>query len=225
MVDGSTVLIGAAELLPALTTRLGSAGALRTFTDLQTLDAFNVIMQQRPRTVALDRVFAATSRGLALINRIKADPALGSVEVRIIAHDSDYTRRVAGPADAGGPTATAVAAVPAPPLDYRGTRRAPRMRMTAGLDVLVDGNPVALVDLSTIGAQVVSPIVLRPNQRVRVVLPEPKAGLRLVATVAWALFEIPTPSTARYRAGLQFEASDPAAPARIEAFCAQHAQP
>ncbi|MDE3153893.1 MAG: PilZ domain-containing protein [Acidobacteriota bacterium] len=229
MADAPTVLIGAAELLPALTTRLAGADGLRAFTDVQTLDALNVIVRERPRTVALDRVFAATSRGLALINRIKADPALGGIEVRIIAHDSDYSRRVAGPPEGGGTAPMAVAAATparsAPALDYRGTRRAPRVRMTPGLDVLVDGNPVALVDLSTFGAQVVSPIVLRPNQRVRVVLPEPKGGLRLGATVAWASFEIPTPATPRYRAGLQFEGPDAAAAPLIDAFCAKHAQP
>ena len=43
--------------------------------------------------VALERLFAATPRGAALINRIKADPALGDTEIRVIAHDSDYSRR------------------------------------------------------------------------------------------------------------------------------------
>ena len=42
----------------------------------------------------------------------------------------------------------------------------------------VDGNPAALVDLSTVGAQVVSPTVLKPNQRVRVVLGEGKAAVK-----------------------------------------------
>lgn len=228
MSDASTVLIGAAELLPALAQRLGDAAGLRTFTDVQTLDAFNVIVEQHPGTVALDRVFATTSRGMALVDRIKADPALDGIEIRIIAHDSGYTRQVAGPTRRAG-AATAVApAAPAPPpptLDYRGTRRAPRVRIRPGLDVLVDGNPVALVDLSTIGAQVVSPIVLRPNQRVRVVLPDPKAGLRLGAVIAWASFEIPTPSTPRYRAGLQFDMASPEGMTFVEAFCATHGQP
>ena len=39
----------------------------------------------------------------------------------------------------------------------------------------VDGNPAALVDLSTVGAQVVSPTVLKPNQRVRVSFGDGKA--------------------------------------------------
>ena len=55
-------------------------------------------------------------------------------------------------------------------LDQRGTRRAPRVRMREGIEVLVDGNTASLVDLSTVGAQVVCTSVLKPNQRVRVTL-------------------------------------------------------
>ena len=33
--------------------------------------------------------------------------------------------------------------------------------------MLIDGNPAMLVDLSTVGAQVVSATLLKPNQRVR----------------------------------------------------------
>ena len=65
---------------------------------------------------------------------------------------------------------------PKPALDVRGTRRAPRIRIKDGVEVAVDGNPAALVDLSTVGAQVVSPTVLKPNQRVRVTIGEGKAA-------------------------------------------------
>jgi hypothetical protein len=44
--------------------------------------------------MALERLFAMTARGAALINRVKADPSLQDVEIRVLAHDSDYTRVV-----------------------------------------------------------------------------------------------------------------------------------
>lgn len=82
--------------------------------------------------------------------------------------------------------------------------------MKDNLTLQIDGKEAALVDLSEGGAQVLSPQVLRPNQKLRVSLPlEPDGRLR--ATVAWAFFELPKgPAPApRYRAGLEFNDTDP----------------
>ena len=99
-----TVLIAAPDLLPALTERIGAVDAeVVTFTDADALRALQTIVSRRPTTIALERQFAATPRGAALINRIKADPALHGSELRIVSHDSDYTRvlpRPAAPAQA-----------------------------------------------------------------------------------------------------------------------------
>ena len=46
--------------------------------------------------------------------------------------------------------------MPAPPLDKRGTRRSPRYAIAGAVEVIVDGNRATLVDLSTIGAHVLS---------------------------------------------------------------------
>jgi hypothetical protein len=72
--------------------------------------------------------------------------------------------------------------------------------MADGLEVLIDGTPAALVDLSPLGAQVVSSTVLKPNQRLRVTLP---GSVRVHGAVAWAAFEIPKAGP-RYRAGIEF---------------------
>jgi hypothetical protein len=103
----------------------------------------------------------------------------------------------------------AVAAQPAAPLDQRGTRRAPRFKMSGTVEVQIDGNPATLVDLSLVGAQVVSPTILRPNQRIRVTLPNGHKPLRMSGAVAWASFEIPK-SGVRYRAGIEFLDADAA---------------
>jgi hypothetical protein len=224
-----SVLIGAADLLPKLQERVNDGQTeLLSFTDADALRALDAITKRRPRLIALERQFAATPRGAALINRIKADPALAQSEVRIVAHDSDVARvsprrqpETQDPAGAAS-AATAVAA-PAPiatqPLDQRGTRRAPRFRMAPELEVLVDGHQAVLVDLSTIGAQVVSPNVLKPNQRIRMSLLDPDGAIRFNATVAWASFEIPPKSGPRYRAGIEFiDASGDA----VESYCSRN---
>jgi hypothetical protein len=230
--DPCAVLIGGAEVLPALKERAADLdGELLAFTDADALIALEVITKRRPGVVALERVFASTPRGMALINRIKADPTLDHAEIRVIAHDSDYSRSLprtsAGPgsssSSSGGGTATAAPVAPAqtPPLDQRGTRRAPRFRIKGKVEILVDGNVATLIDLSIIGAQVVSPTILKPNQRVRMALNDDLGNVRFNAAVAWASFEIPPNSGPRYRAGLAFVDAD--APA-VDAFCIRHRQ-
>jgi len=246
-----TVIIGSSALLAALEKRVSSAaGEVLTFSDAEVLRALEAILARRPSVVALERLFATTPRGAALIKRIKADPQLERCEIRVISHDSSYSR--VSPRNEPAPATTAVAAVvaepevsapesvalepsstpsvapaavtvapsimPAPPLDYRGTRRAPRHRI-AGTDVMVDGKQAALIDLATLGAQVVSASALKPKQRVRVVLADDDAVVRVNALVAWAAFEIPSGSAPRYRAGLEFIDADPAA---VEAFSVRH---
>ena len=90
--------------------------------------------------------------------------------------------------------------------------------MIAGTEVQVDGASSEVIDLSVIGAQIVSTSALRPQQRVRITLADDGGVVRVNAAVAWASFEIPK-STPRYRAGIEF--TDAQADA-IEAFCKRH---
>jgi hypothetical protein len=215
----SIVLIAEPEQLDVLRQRPDFSGAL-AFTDSETPTALEAILIHRPPVVAIERVFAAKSRGAALINRIKADPTLEACEIRIVAHDSSFSRVATRPGAAPGGGAgggTAAAAVAAPPvaLDQKGTRRAQRYRIIAGIEVLIDGNPALLVDLSVVGAQVVSATLLKPNQRVRLSFIESARPVRFSAGVAWSAFELPK-GEPRYRAGIEFFDADPDAVTR---FC------
>lgn len=214
----ATILIAAAEHLATLKEREELVDAI-TFSDAEALRALDMITRQRPDVVLLHRLFAETSRGSALINRIKADPSLGGCEIRIVEETRDYTE-VPG-ARAGEPAAQSPAGDPGadivvveqmphlPALDQSGTRAAPRFKMVEGIKTEIDGNPATLVDLSVCGAQVVSRTILKPNQRIRLILPTVKPHIRLKAGVAWASFEIPK-GESRYRAGIQFFGADPA---------------
>jgi pyruvate/2-oxoglutarate dehydrogenase complex dihydrolipoamide acyltransferase (E2) component len=215
-----TVLIAAPEHLTALKNHSSFAGA-QVFPDADALKALEAITRDKPKLIVLERTFAATSRGAALIKRIKADPALVGCEIKIVAHDGTpatgkkkKSDGAAAAAPAGAATeaaateaaVTAAAAPPVPtkaPLDQRGTRRAPRFNVVGGIEVLIDGKPATLINLSTAGAQVVSPTILRPNQRVRMVLPDAERQLRFAAGIAWAAFEMPKAGP-HYRAGIEF---------------------
>ena len=240
--SAAALVIAATNLMPALRERVNVDGNVVTFADTEPIQALQAIMEQRPGLVVLERLFAATPRGAALINRIKSDPSLPHVEVRVMSHTGDYTRQVvkpsvaatpasgppagsAAPPSASGPAPAATAAAPAAgtspaatqetpkAIDWHGTRRAPRFRVKDGVELQLDGNPAAIVDLSTVGAQVVSPTVLRPNQKVRITVPLDDLMMRFRGAIAWAKFELPkSPAKApQYRAGVEFTDADAAA--------------
>jgi hypothetical protein len=204
-----TVVIATADLLPALRERVASfPGEILVFDETQALQALETVSKRKPAVVALERRFATTPRGAALINRIKADPKLIKTEVRVIAHDSDYSR-----VSPRRKTAAEIA------LDQRGTRRAPRFKMAEKTGIAIDANTGSIIDLSSIGAQVVSPAALKPKQDVRLTLTDGAGNVKFGGKVAWASFEIPPNSGPRYRAGIEFVDADAAA---VDAFVQRH---
>jgi hypothetical protein len=223
----SIVLIAEPDQLGTLQTRPEYSDA-KAFTDAETPAALEAIISGRPDIVAIERIFAKKSRGAALINRIKADTSLETVEIRIVSADSGASKSsgrggssaappapVAGAAGAAAVAAAAAVATPPAALDQKGTRRAQRFKIIEGIEVLIDGNPAMLVDLSTVGAQVVSGTLLKPNQRVRLSFTEGAKPVRFSAGVAWSAFELPKAGP-RYRAGIEFFDADPDAVGR---FC------
>jgi hypothetical protein len=199
MADDVTLLIGSKSLAASLARHPDTQGSeLIVFEEEQVCQAVEHMVRQRPRVVALPEKFALSPRGTALTHRIAVDAQFAGTQVLVI--------------DTQG------SAVPVPtdarpawlPLDAAGTRRVPRIRMRRGIDIQVDGATASLIDLSTMGAQVVSTTVLKPRQRVRVVLAVDPYLIRAAGTVAWALFEIPKGGMPpQYRAGLEFSSADP----------------
>jgi hypothetical protein len=216
-VSSRIVLIGPEDALPSLQERLDPTAEVQSFNESEALEALDHIIRTKPALVAMQDEFADSSRGQALINRIKDDASLSDVEVRVMALNAANNRvAVKRGSHGGGGGAVAVADQPKPALDQKGTRRAPRIRIKDGVEVAVDGNPAALVDLSTVGAQVVSPTVLKPNQRVRVAMGEGKTVVRCAGAIAWAAFEMPKGMPTRYRAGIDWGVT-PEAP-NVEGF-------
>jgi len=199
MADGVTLLIGPKSLATSLAQHPDTRNTeLLVFDEDQVCQAVEHMVRRRPRVVALLEKFAMSPRGTALTHRIAVDSQFAGTQVLML-----DTHGSAVPVPAGAhPTWL--------PPDGAGTRRVPRIRMRQGIDVQVDGATASLVDLSTMGAQVVSTTVLKPRQRVRVVLAVEPYLIRAAGTVAWALFEIPRGgSSPHYRAGLEFSSADP----------------
>jgi len=140
-----------------------------------------------------------------------------------MSHTGDYSRQVAKPTkidtsgsagegSTGGTsrgTGVAIVESPSRPLDWHGTRRATRYKVRPGVEIQVDGNPASVVDLSVVGVQVVSSTILRPNQKVRISIPNEDFVMRFRGAIAWAKFELPKPNDSpRYRAGVDFADAD-----------------
>ena len=228
----AAILVSSAQHAAALMSRAGIDGSTLNFSDGEPLQALAAVTQHHPPLIVLERFFAATPRGAALINRIKADPSLATTEIKVIAHDSGYTRviprgqlekatPVAEPAaeDAVAPVSAEPPAAEAPePLDTDGTRIAPRLQLQPGTQLQLGGAPVTLVDLSRSGAQVLSAHALRPNDRFEAVLANDEERFQFEAQVVWANFEAPG-GQAQYRAGLTFQGADPES---IDKFSAAH---
>lgn len=176
-----------------------------TFADADALRALEAMHKRRPNVVALERLFAATPRGAALINRIKADPHLTNAEIRVVSRDADYMRVSPRP-------------IVAEHLDHRGTRRAPRVKMAGGVEALVGGTRSVLIDLSRVGVQVVSPGGLKPKQEVRIVLRDGQGAVEGTGLVAWASFEM-AESGPRYRAGIDMNGAEASV---VDAYATRH---
>lgn len=215
-------MIGPTDALASLRAQVANGNEVQTFTDYQVREAVEYIATHKPSMVAVDQEFAVSPRGEALVGRIMDDPSLIKCEIRILTRgpapkpEREKTRKKSGagitPAVPAGSAVAAKAVAVSAPLDHRGTRRAERIRMPAGVSVTVDGNPAELVDLSAVGAQVLSKMILRPNQRVRLQLlegsPEARRALRCSGSVVWASFEMPTGQPPRYRAGLRLTSGE-----------------
>ena len=81
-------------MISPLREQLANEGELLTFSDSEPIQALQAILERRPELIVLERLFAATPRGAALINRIKNDPELAHAEIRVMSHTGDYTRQL-----------------------------------------------------------------------------------------------------------------------------------
>jgi hypothetical protein len=84
-------------------------------------------------------------------------------------------------------------------------RTARRVRMQTDVDVTVNGSASSLVDLSKVGAQVLSPAALKPNRVASMRIVHGDDILECKGRIVWVLFERQKGTAAAlYRAGIEF---------------------
>ena len=205
------VIVANADLVRAFEARLPRDRAVMVFPVSEALQALAAIRRHQPSVVVLDRSFSATARGAALVAAIKADPSLMRVDPRVLSDEADHVAALLE--DAAAPEEALLAR--SQPLDHYGTRASARFLIQDAVNVLANGEPSQLVDLSTMGAQVVTNSRMRPEQPVRLTLDDGTAQNRVNGVVAWAVVE-PAGARLQYRAGLRFVDPDSN---MLEAFC------
>jgi PilZ domain-containing protein len=214
MPNDISVLVADPQHVSVFRDRLHLSGRVLRFASTNLATAFESIKTNQPRLVAVDGAFAERAEGRAFIDRVSR-LAIDGTETRLVAEIK------------GAWATTPLPAQPAPPpaVDAKNsginTRRAPRFLVLDPLQAVVESHKASLVDLSVLGAQVVSEPVLRPNQKLKVALPDTNnQTLRLTAHVAWSLYERPKHAAEPYyRAGMEFTDASREA---LEDFCRRH---
>lgn len=214
-VSSLVVFVAPEEIVTTWSAGAGAIGDAIAFTDGDAQRALETIVLRRPRVVVLDQLFAASTHGAAFVYRLQTDPSLREMEIRVLSRERFGALASTPSSTRGYPSLVALAH----PIERGPIRRAARMKLSPAVETLVDGHAARIIDLSIMGAQMVSPAVLRPKQRVRLLLPDTNAAIRIQAAIAWAAFEKPDPTVDPvYRAGIQFIDPDPQA---LESFFAR----
>jgi hypothetical protein len=210
----SVIVIARAEHEVALRKRLGTEQSVALFSDADALKAFDAVAAHPPKILALDRTFAFTARGAAIVARLKHDQRMGAIDLRVLAEDETNTPTILETKAKALGLESALLKT-SHPLDYCGTRRAPRFPITDDAGVIVNGENGKLVNLSSTGAQLLVHMRLRPSEPLRLALIDSDAEVKVRGVVAWSSVESDN-GTLAYRAGVEFINPDAMS---LDAFC------
>jgi hypothetical protein len=211
----SVVLIARADQAAVLRKRVGTDPAGILFPEFDALKALDSIMAHPPRIVALDRGFVATARGAALVAKLKTTPHLRATDVRVLAEDEMHLPLIL---NARNPCHEVELLRASHPIDYWGTRRAPRFTVARDAGVVVNGERGQLVNLSSTGAQVIASTRLRPDETLRVALVDAAGEVKVRGLVAWSS-AVQVGTAMGYRAGIDFVDPDSL---MLETFSVRH---
>ena len=212
MASDLTIVIADVTRMAAIRSGLLLPGRVEQFTNFNLSPALEAIRTHQPQVIAVDALLIQTQQGQSFIKRVESLATPGCA-IRLITHGNGKwttSARKAQPPNSEAPTGRAASADPihqaavAAAMTGTNTRRAPRFPMLDALNAAVEGGHASLVNISVLGAQVVSQPVLRPGQTVKIALPDAAEMLHLTAHVAWSTFQQTKQGTCVYRAGIAF---------------------
>ncbi len=194
----TSIVIVRPEHVVSVRKRMAETELVAVISESELLSLQDAILAQPPEVLVMHAAFASTSRGASLISALKLRPRETGTAIRVFLEDE-----VKSPLILADPSLAAVALLETSrPLERAGTRQAARYPMNRRA-VGINGEAGELLDLSVSGAQVQSPVRLRPMKVARLVLPDSTGEVRVQGTVAWAI-AVPGSGTIEYRAGVEF---------------------
>jgi hypothetical protein len=210
--------------MAALRAELRLPGRVLHFVTSNLAAAFDAIRSHQPGLVVIDGEFAETLAGRGFIDRVDKLSIAGSQTQLVKRVKGAWATTPLASSAAGAAPATAPKSPKSPKSEVKAvglsTRRAPRFLVIDPLQAAVESSKANLVDLSVLGAQVVSTPALRPNQMIKIALPDEDETLLATAHVVWAYFEKPAGAQdPQYRVGLEFTQ---AASEALEDYCHRH---
>jgi len=198
-----TVVVADAARMTAIRDGLPTPGRVLRYTTSNLASVFESIRANQPGLIIFDSVFLQTPAGHVFVERIR-QLAL----VRVVLQAAVFDR--------GRWTMTPIDVQPAPPVQPDSprivavtagldTRRVPRFLAQHVLKALAESSTIEVVDLSVLGAQVISQPLMRPNQKLKVGLPDDTGTVQVTASVAWSVFEKSANAPEPYfRVGVEF---------------------
>jgi hypothetical protein len=232
MASDITVLVTDATQALSVRAGLSLSGRVKCFTPGSLFAAQESIQMHQPRLIAVEAGFAQTPAGQEFLARIERLAIRGSA-IQLVVRGKGKWATTPYSGQLTTPESQAVAAGSERAVDVvprlsagaaqtkgANTRRANRFKILETLDAVVESGQATLVNISILGAQVVSQPPLNPTQKVKIALPDADEMVRLTAHVAWATYEQTQPGTApHYRAGMEFT---DAAKEILEDYCRRH---
>lgn len=217
-----TVVVADPQRMTALRDGLPTPGRVLRYPTSNLASALESIRANQPGLIIVDSVFLHGEAGPAFVDRINS-LSIPKLVLQQAVFDHGHWTMV--PLDQALPEQRPadnqrVIAVRKAGLE---TRRAPRYLVQDIAQAIADGAPIDVVDLSVLGAQMISQPMMRPNQKIRLNLPDPEGPIQLTASVAWSVYEKQaTKPQPHFRVGIEFDSTESAA---LEEYCKRHCKP
>jgi hypothetical protein len=195
------VLLNRSQLTPLLRDRLEQAPDVVLIEVADILPAPEPLASHTPALLLLGNTVSWSPAGWQFVERFRA--LSPETDLRVLPdNEIAMAKLFNGPAEAPAAPNLMSASFP---LTRVPARRIRRRAMPSGTTALVNGRPAFLIDVSPLGAQVLTRVVLKPSQLVSFNMSS-RPQSRVRGHVAWSLYELTGPGGApHYRAGIGFE--------------------
>ena len=194
----SAILLSRPELVTRVRQHFEHDPSIAVFDASETIPPVSIVAPRAQMLLVVGRAFVEVPGGIEFLDRFRE--INGTAEIRVLAEGANGVPSVLD--QVVGHPAHLTLRAESHPLTRGPVRRAARVEMPDGAKAVVNGVTARLVNVSSMGAQVLCPGVLRPGEQVHVRLP---GSPRVRAVVVWSTFELPRHGGQPcYRAGLSF---------------------